>query len=95
MYILAVIFCIIITILIAKFDKKKCIKLDEGEFVIEKPSKYSGWIDYYKGRVNIYKILIVCSLIPWINYFLLFISTVIIVLFILYYIINKITNKLF
>lgn len=60
--------------LLVKVDKKLTIKVN-GKFFITKKEKAFTWekerwdnlIEYYNGRVTIYKVLFVLSLIPFVN----------------------------
>jgi len=54
MCILALILSIILIIVIAKWDKKLSTIKNKKPFVIEEPEWCMGWIEYYKGRINIY-----------------------------------------
>ncbi len=93
LYILFTILSIIIVIILSKVDKKICNDPSNKNdfFVLNTDNNYSNWIDDYKGRINIYKILIIVSLIPVLN----FIIVLIVCLIILYYFINKSLSKLF
>lgn len=95
MYILALILSIILIIVIAKWDKRLSTIKNKKPFVIEEPEWSVGWIEYYKGRINIYKILIGCSFVPAINIILCILLILIILFKIIFIILNKFSNKLF
>jgi len=60
--------------LMAKFDKKLTNKVG-GK--IEKKNRWDDLIEYYNGRVTIYKVLFVISLIPFLNVFIATVASVI------------------
>jgi hypothetical protein len=58
------VWCLAAVWLLAKLDKKVTIKKG-GD--IEKSDRWDSLIDYYNGRVTIYKVLFVLSLVPIVN----------------------------
>jgi hypothetical protein len=79
MYIFWIIWCLAAVWVLAKFDKKLTIKVG-GK--IEKSDRWDDLLDYYNGRVTIYKVLFVVSLIPFVNAFIATIASIITVLLI-------------
>jgi hypothetical protein len=65
--------------LLAKVDKKLTIKVG-GK--IEKKERWDDLIEYYNGRVTIYKVLLVLSFIPFLNAFIATVANIITVVLI-------------
>jgi uncharacterized membrane protein len=93
MYILFLILSIICVICLAKLDKKHCIDNNQP---IDKNSSYDGWLEYYNGRTNIYKILLALCFVPCLNIVVLFITGIISLVFLIHRLFNlNIFKKLF
>jgi len=74
-----IVWCLVAVWLLAKFDKKVTIKTSSD---IDSSDRWDSLIDYYNGRVTIYKILVVLSLIPYLNVLIAIIANVITVILI-------------